>query len=382
MKTIDLRTIQRETIRLLQYLISVDTSRGNETILARHVAQLINSEGIFTKIYEPEKGRGSLVAHLQGGNKPALVLLSHLDTAPAVEKDWPFSPYSGEIVDGEVRGRGAIDCKGLLAVHVAVLIAIKRSGLKLDRDLYLVSTADEERGGDLGAARLLAQCPELRSAGYVLGEGGGWGFAMASGNYHLCQVGEKGRLILSVNSTLTSREILNCAWKVAKKVKSRSQLPNPRILSEKLNLNRNLANTVWGQGSEITFEILPGIDLETVFGKFTNSLRKRAPFAEIKVREWTEGTITDKDPYLYEIIHKETVRIAGASVVPYITPGYSDNRFFRSLGAAVFGYQPLLPDCRPSWIHGQGERLGLSSIELGIKLLLNIIITGFASHSD
>lgn len=376
-RVVELSTLLHEAVRLLQFMVSVDTSQGTEVVLAEHIVRVLHKEGIDAKVYEPQKGRGSLVAHLPGGNRPPLVLLSHLDTAPAGESKWPFPPYSGDLKDGEIRGRGAIDCKGLAVAHLAVLLAINRLGIRLDRDIYLVSSAGEEEGGTVGTAWLLARHPKLRAAEYVLSEGGGFGFETASGRYHLCQVGEKGRLSLSVRSDIPVETILNYARVLVGKIKSLEELPESTELKNKLDLGRILSNTVRNHGSEVIFEILPGTDLERLFEDFTSFIRKQDPNARIVIQEWAEGTISKTDTFLYEALKRETYKIGGAGTVPYITPGYSDNRFFRRQGIKVYGYQPLLPDCKPSWIHGVGERISLSSLQFGIKLLFNIITAAF-----
>lgn len=370
-------SIVNEAVQILQNLISIDTSQGSEIILAKYVDGLLSKEGLSVIVSEPVKGRGSLVAHLTGGKSSPLVLLSHLDTAPANITEWPFSPYSGELKDGWIQGRGAIDCKGLLAVHLAVIFTIKRLGLRLNRDLFLVSSAGEEEGGVIGTSWLLAKHPKLKTAEYILGEGGGFGFETKEGQYQLCQVGEKGKLAILLRSRMSYSKILYYASKVAQKYSYFEEIQYPSVLTEILDMNRIQHNNVWVDHEKVTFELLPTIDLERILRDFTKFIKREDSDFHLEVLEWTEGTISNKNSFLYEVIRRETRKMVGNDAVPYITPGYSDNRFFRRLGIKVYGYQPLLPHCRPSWVHGINEKISISSLEFGIKLLFKIITKAF-----
>ena len=369
--------IVNEAVKILQNLISINTSQGSEIVLAEYVARLLSKEGISVIVSEPVKGRGSLVAQLTGGKSSPLVLLSHLDTAPASITEWSFSPYSGELKDGWIQGRGAIDCKGLLATHLAVIFIIKRLGLQLNRDLFLVSSAGEEEGGFIGTSWLLTKYPKLKTAEYVLGEGGGFGFETRERQYQLCQVGEKGKLIIFFRSRTLHSKILYYAGKVAQKYNSFKEIQYPTVLTKILDMHRIQHNNVWVDCEKVTFELLPTINLERILWDFTKFMKREDSNFRLEVLEWTEGTISDKSSFLYEVIRRETKKMVGNNIVPYITPGYSDNRFFRKLGIKVYGYQPLLPHCRPSWIHGISEKISISSLEFGIKLLFKIITEAF-----
>ncbi|AZO95951.1 M20/M25/M40 family metallo-hydrolase [Halocella sp. SP3-1] len=378
---IDWKKILYQTTKFLQYLISINTSGKNESILAQYTAQMLNNHDIEAKVYETEKKRGSLLARLPGGQKRALILLSHLDTAPVSKDKWPFNPYSGKIKNNWIYGRGAIDCKGLLAVHVATIITIKLLNLKLERDLYLISTAGEEEGGKIGVARLLEECPDLKDAEYVLAEGGGFRVKDKNTNYQLCQIGEKGRLKLIVNSKTNNKLILKYAQKTVQTYNPDNKLALPQTVSKRLDTERIFKNNVLQKENIITFETMAALDLKDIYNTFTKYMKKKDSQADIKIKKWIPGKISSTNTELYQTLKKETIEKAKAIVIPYITPGYSDNRFFREVGIKVYGYQPLLADCKPSWIHGIGERISLDSLNFGIQLLFNIISSAFSESN-
>jgi acetylornithine deacetylase/succinyl-diaminopimelate desuccinylase-like protein len=162
---------------------------GNERTLARKLAAALGRAGIENRVIatpSPDGGpmraavwgrlranRGDR-AHTQADKRPALALLSHLDTVPADAREWSVDPYAGEIWDGFVWGRGALDAKGIAVSHLMSLIEIAESGIDLQRDLVFLATPEEETGGKLGAGWLVQNHPELvEGVGYLLTEGGG-----------------------------------------------------------------------------------------------------------------------------------------------------------------------------------------------------------------
>ncbi|MDP2871656.1 MAG: M20/M25/M40 family metallo-hydrolase [Bacillota bacterium] len=184
--------------RILQDLIRLDTSNppGNEIIAARYLHELLAAEGIAGEILEPEPGRGNVVARLKADTDTAtagkgLLLLSHLDVVPAEPDKWDVPPFSGEIRDGEVWGRGAIDMKGLAALEAAIFITVKRRGLALRRDLVLAATANEEAGGWFGARWIAENRLELVDADAAINEGGGIGLEFGGKTVYTVQTAEK-----------------------------------------------------------------------------------------------------------------------------------------------------------------------------------------------
>jgi acetylornithine deacetylase/succinyl-diaminopimelate desuccinylase-like protein len=171
-----IREIEGEVTNLLSQLISIDTTNppGKETKAAKWLAENLSEEGFNCDLVESAPERGNVITRLKGtGEKPRLLLLSHLDVVAAKAAEWTVNPFAGAVKDGYVWGRGALDMKGMTAIEVMALKLLKRNGVALKGDVILAATADEEMGGVGGADFLLRNHPEKVFAEYVLNEGGG-----------------------------------------------------------------------------------------------------------------------------------------------------------------------------------------------------------------
>lgn len=162
------------TTWLQEYLrIRTVNPPGNETEGAKFLQAVLAREGIESEILESAPGRGNLYARLPGtGARRPMVLLHHIDVVPADSALWRYPPFSGAIAEGAVWGRGAQDTKGLGIVQLATMVALKRRGVVLSRDLILVANADEELGSS-GSLWFTGQKADLlRNAEFLLNEGG------------------------------------------------------------------------------------------------------------------------------------------------------------------------------------------------------------------
>jgi len=190
-----LKEIEAEVTGLLSDLIRLDTTNppGNETAAAQYLNKSLTDEGFKCEIIESAPGRGSLITRMRSsGEKPGLLLLSHLDVVAAVAKEWSVPPFSGAVKDGFVWGRGALDMKGMTAVEVMTLKLLKRHGVNLRGDVVLAATADEEMGGEGGADYLLQHHRDKIYAPYVLNEGGGSSVPTHTKNVYTVNTEEKG----------------------------------------------------------------------------------------------------------------------------------------------------------------------------------------------
>ncbi|MEM3162072.1 MAG: M20/M25/M40 family metallo-hydrolase [Candidatus Bathyarchaeia archaeon] len=195
--------MEEEVTTLLRDLIRINTTNppGNETEAASYLAEVLEEEGLDCEILESAPGRGNLVTRLKGtGEKPSLLLLSHLDVVAANPKEWSVHPFSGLVKDGFVWGRGAVDMKSMTAIEVMVMKLLKRNNVKLKGDVILAATADEERGGEAGAGWLIHNHPEKVMASYVINEGGGQAIPIKGKNVFTIQTAEKGILWLKVKA--------------------------------------------------------------------------------------------------------------------------------------------------------------------------------------
>jgi acetylornithine deacetylase/succinyl-diaminopimelate desuccinylase-like protein len=186
--------------------------RGGETAAARYCADVLSGDGIEAEVIELTEGRGSVFARLRANGPatdPPLILLSHIDVVPVDAESWTRDPFGGELVDGVVWGRGAVDMKNMVAMELGVMLALKRSGAELRRDVIFAAVADEEAGGEHGARGLVEQRPELfhdadgRRAAAAINEVGGYSMTIGDHRFYTVQVAEKGIAWTRVRTTGT-----------------------------------------------------------------------------------------------------------------------------------------------------------------------------------
>ena len=184
----------RETVERLRAMIRFETVNppGDEKELVEWLAQQLRDEGLEPEVIYSGVQRANLSLRLKGdGSERPLLLLSHLDVVPVEEERWSYPPFAAELHDGFVYGRGAIDSKLTGAVQLQVVLMCHRLGLPLKRDLVLVATADEERGGRYGMEWLVRERPDLWDAEYGLNEGGGFALVVDGKPLYTVQVGRK-----------------------------------------------------------------------------------------------------------------------------------------------------------------------------------------------
>ncbi|HET9877885.1 MAG TPA: M20/M25/M40 family metallo-hydrolase [Candidatus Limnocylindria bacterium] len=186
--------------------------RGGETAVATHCAEELTAAGIAAEVIEAAPGRGSCFARLPAtvaDPEPPLVLLSHVDVVPVDAESWTHDPFGGELVDGVIWGRGAIDMKDMLAMELGVLLALHRSGAERRRDVILAAVADEEAGGEFGALHWVRTRPDLfadgagRPAAAALNEVGGYPIHLGGRRFYAIQVAEKGILWTRITASGT-----------------------------------------------------------------------------------------------------------------------------------------------------------------------------------
>lgn len=207
MRTIP-ETLTSESIRLLQGLLRCDTQSppGNEIRAAEYIRQELAKHDIECEFLEAAPGRVSTVARLQAANPTAkpIMLMGHVDVVTVEREKWDRDPFGGELDDeGYIWGRGALDMKSKVAGELAAFIAIKNSGIALDRDVIFMAFADEEAGGAFGADWVWKNHQSKVDAEYAINEGGGTPLEIEEKRFYLCQAGEKGgtRLKLTVRGT-------------------------------------------------------------------------------------------------------------------------------------------------------------------------------------
>jgi len=186
-------TLREEVTALLQALLRANTVNppGNETVAAELLRDYLGRSGIPCELVGRSPDRLNLVARLPGGDGPSLALLAHTDTVRADPEEWARDPWSGDLVDGEIWGRGALDMKSQVAASAVAFASLWREGFRPAGDLVLALTADEEVNEDYGLSWLVREHPHLVRADYSLNEGGGDRCVLGGNVFYLCGVGEK-----------------------------------------------------------------------------------------------------------------------------------------------------------------------------------------------
>lgn len=176
-------------------------STGGETAAAAYCAEVLTSAGLAAEVLETLPGRGSCFGRLPAtvpDPDPPLILLSHVDVVPVDVEAWSHDPFGGELIDGVIWGRGAVDMKDMVAMELSVMLALARFGGERTRDVIFAAVADEEAGGVFGAGHWVSQRPDLfadasgRPAAAALNEVGGYSMTVGGRRMYGIQVAEKG----------------------------------------------------------------------------------------------------------------------------------------------------------------------------------------------
>lgn len=430
---IDWDELELEAADLLQRYLRIDTTNppGGEEAGAQLLAEALRKEGIEPHFYDAGNGRVSISARLPGVNgaetKP-LVLLSHIDVVPAERDCWREDPYAGVLRDGVLWGRGALDMKGLGIMELLVLLLVKRQRVPHRRDIVLLAVADEEEGSRFGMHWLAEHHPELLRADGVICEGA-FGFGELMGRRGLAfgvATTEKAPLWLRLtsrgrpghgsiphgdNSAARLTRALARIASVERGVTLRPEMErtlstlrdagmfpegvdfrDPEVLSaiaggsdlvRALVTNTVSLTTLRAGGkhnviparSDATLDcrLLPGEDIDA----FLAHLRDVIDDERVEVE-----TLYRFDPIVSEIRSELLEHIEatianetnGGVVMPMISPGFTDNRIYRSHGVPSVGYCPvLLTTEEMSGVHGNDERLSTENLRLGTRLLLDTV---------
>src|SRR5437764_3831364 len=187
-------SLREEVTEVLQELIRLDTTNppGNETRAAEFLRDYLGDNGVESELISRVPERANLVARVRGrGDGPHVLLLSHTDVVLADPAEWQADPFGGELRDGEVWGRGALDMKGQVAAEAVAIASLAREGFEPSGDLIFAATADEEVGAGFGAQWLCEAHPEAVRADYCINEGGGDRFVLGGKACYACSTAEK-----------------------------------------------------------------------------------------------------------------------------------------------------------------------------------------------
>ncbi|CAG7604209.1 Succinyl-diaminopimelate desuccinylase [Paenibacillus solanacearum] len=395
----DLQDAVHEGLTVLRQLIQIDTTAGAglESKAALWLCRRATERGWQAKVVEPQAGYGSLLTTFKGRSEDALLLLSHLDTAPVGSVgDWSRDPLSGEIADGYVWGRGAVDCKGLVAVWWAVLLLLERT--PLERSVVWAAAAGEETRSPWGARWLREHCPELRRCSGVLNEGGGWPLRLGRTPFAVCQVGEKGyaRLLLPEGRAYACGQVrIHARLPEAHRTLLRSAGGVAGAWAARLEGAAAVWFTQWMQRNSPhaldphemfchCFEVRRSVEYpgrhELICRALPGELMERV--LDHGLRRWglrlnegcdllelDEPTASPLDDPLYEAIHAAH----DLPVLPYIASGRSDSSWFRNAGIPVYGWFPHIDADDLMRMHRPDERISVAGFTRAVERLYTLV---------
>jgi acetylornithine deacetylase/succinyl-diaminopimelate desuccinylase-like protein len=424
--------------RLCQSLLRIDTTNppGNERPAAELLAGALREVGLEPELIEGAPTRTNVVVRHRGtGAKPPLLLTAHLDVVEADPKKWTHPPFSGVEADGCYWGRGAVDMRHMAAMSVAIVRRLAATNTRLERDVIFAGVADEEAGCDLGSRFLVEQHRSKVEAEYALGEVGGFSLHLGDTTFYPVQVAEKGfcwvraritgepghgsmpkhnsvitqlgealaklgRTSLPIHSTRTIESFIDAVRSAQPAVIQpiAKLLAHPQLLGRVARLVPNaslargfsalLANTasatVVRAGAKTN--VIPGIaefeiDGRTLPGQTDEDLLRelRAVLGEgveLEIIKSAPPTVTEPvESPVYDIIKTQVEsRDPGSRVVPYLTPGFTDAKYFTQMGARWYGFAPLKIE-KGSGIkfaemfHGNDERVPVAGLAWGAEVL-------------
>ncbi len=428
--------LQERPVELLQRLLRFDTSNppGDERACIEWVKGLLEGLGCEVRILAKEPERPNLIARIAGaGERPPLLLQGHVDVV-AARGEWRHDPFGGELADGYVWGRGALDMKGGVAMLLAAFMRAKESGLRPAGDVILCLLADEEAGSALGAEFLVREHPELfAGVQYSIGEFGGFTMDVAGRRFYPIMVAEKqvcwtraslrgpsghgsmplrggamgklGRLLraldrrrLPVHVTPVTRSMIDA---LAQELPAPLALPLRGLLVPALTdrvldavgdrvrffdplLHNTASATIVGGGEKIN--VIPDeVSLE-LDCRLLPGFSPQDAFAELRALSGVEldFELVRHDPVGGEPDMAMFDTLAGvlreldpsATAIPMLLPGVTDGRFFSQLGIQTYGFLPMqLPPELPfmQLIHAPDERLPADALEFGTRAILRVL---------
>jgi acetylornithine deacetylase/succinyl-diaminopimelate desuccinylase-like protein len=430
--------VARESTDLLRHLIrnacvnDGTPESGFESRSADVLAQYLGDTGLDLERYAAQPGRENLVARIEGSDPtaPTLLLMGHTDVVPVNPDGWRRDPFAGEIIDGEVWGRGAVDMLNLTATMAVAFRHLALSGFRPRGTLIYLAVADEENLGTWGAEHLLTRENEAVAADYVVTEAGGFQMPNAKGPRLPVIVGEKGSYWCRItvrgtpghasqpfrtdNALVTAAEIvrrlaeyrpptmIHDTWRQFIEGVDFGPEWNSRLLDEgtlhdfceelPIGLARQahacthttFAPTIIHGGTktnvipdvvevEVDIRTLPGQNSADVRAMCADALGDLAAHVEITPFDENDSTSSPIESPLWDSMARvSSTLVEGSALVPFLTVGATDARFFRRKGSIAYGFglfsRKLSFDDYASMFHGNDERVDTESLELSARL--------------
>jgi acetylornithine deacetylase/succinyl-diaminopimelate desuccinylase-like protein len=438
--TINWQAVGEETIARTRDLLRLDTRNppGNEIRAAEYLRDLFEAEGISGEIVGPQPDRATFVARLKGdGSAPPLLLMSHTDVVAVEPEKWTHDPFSGDIADGFIYGRGALDMKQMVTMEAMTMLLLKRAGVKLKRDVIYMAAADEECGGHAGAGWVVEHHPELIQAEYALNEGGGSGLEINRRRYYPVQTAEKGTVrfrirtqgkpghgsvphpdnailklaailakltpnALPVHFTSTARAYIaglaatqpagvaqalhNVLADEATADEAIDLLPIEASLQQRMRamLRNTVTPTMLHAGSQIN--VIPSVAEASVDGRNLPGWTPQMVLEELRSVIGSDAEIEFLDPSipleadlqspLFSAI-KDVLKEhdAEATPIPFLLTGGTDAKHVTRLGTKVYGFVPGLYAGAEEGrrVHSHDERVSTRSLQWGVRVLYEVV---------
>jgi acetylornithine deacetylase/succinyl-diaminopimelate desuccinylase-like protein len=412
-----------DPVALLQELIRFNTVNppGDEREAQEHLAGMLEGAGLEIELLGRTPERPNLVARLRGtGDGPTLCLLSHVDTVLATPSEWTHDPWSGDIDDGVLYGRGAQDMKQQTATEVCAAMRLAQEGWQGAGDLLVVCVVDEETGGSEGAQWICSEHPDKVRADYLLNEGAGTLVPYGDERLYPVCIAEKGVFRFTVRTTGTAAHasmprlgdnaLLKVAPLLAKMAERQPDFDvtdGPRLLLERLGLTYDelrerdpvlalvvepmlgvtIAPTMARASAKIN--VIPSAAEIDVDCRVPPGLGK--DHAEKRIREvlgdngyeleFTEQVIGNGSPPDSPLMDAIAAWIGredpGASLIPTILPGFTDSRTWRAAfpDCVAYGFFPQqqmsLYEVGPLW-HGADERIDVRDLEFATRFFADM----------
>ncbi|TDD84032.1 M20/M25/M40 family metallo-hydrolase [Actinomadura rubrisoli] len=411
-------------------LIRFDTSNpgANERKAAEYVAALLSGMGLDPRVIEAEPGRGNVVARVPGTDPsaPALLIQGHLDTVPADPAAWSRHPHSGDIADGHVWGRGAVDMKNAVAMTLSAFGTALAGGRRPRRDIVLAFLADEETGGRLGAGHLVSEHPDLfEGCAAAIGEVGGFNVPAPSGpplfavsvadkGLRWYEVTEKGvaghgsmlprdnpiprlaetalRLVSAAQPYTVAEPMRVLASRLAGRpvtedddvadVLATRSGPFARMFGAGIRSTVNVTrigaghkeNVIPGEAwARFDCRFVPGHE-EALHERVTSGLGEGT---EVSLLRRSPPVLSDHEGEWFGLLAEALRQVRpGCAVAPFVFSGGTDNKWFRTLGMQTYGFTPMLLPADydyPAMFHGVDERCPVEALRFGAEVLERLI---------
>jgi len=423
----------------MQQYLRVDTTNppGNEMNAVAFYKKIFDDEGIENRVFEFAPGRGDLwarIPHTTNEAKRPIILLNHMDVVTSDASHWKVPPFSGELRDGYIWGRGAQDMKDEGLAQLVVMVMLKREKVALDRDVIFLAVSDEEVA-DAGTDWFLDHQRELlQNAEFLINEGGENLLENGKVKYVGIDVGEKttywlhvvahgrpghgsrpnpdsapNRLVRALDRILAYRTPLRVLpvvdeflrdmapyespeqaayYRNIKKAIEDKQFQEEVERDESLNflLRDTISLTMLG-GSEQTnvippeawanldVRILPGGDPKAVLAAVRRVVNDPNVTVEPQFPEFQVANYSGTDNALWGVIKEVSAKyFPGTPVVPHITSGYSENQRYRPLGIVAYGFNPYTAtEEEGNTEHGNDERIRVEEVRRGPKILFDVV---------